>query len=252
MDIWFIYIVKTLLLPIASLLVFSFYGCFYIIKNKGKGGGMLIIPLFCLFLLSLPIVAINLAEFQQQYPALDYATIDKVQPQAIIVIGGGVNTFAPEYGKITVNSRTLLRIRYTAYLAQKTKLPILVSGGRVLNKNNESEASLMASIFRKEFNLPVQWQEPESRNTAENAIFSQLVLAKDHVDRILLVTDAMHMGRAVEQFKRVGLTVIPAPTMIMSLSKIDVFSFLPSAKALEISSKAIHEWLGRLWYRLRY
>jgi uncharacterized SAM-binding protein YcdF (DUF218 family) len=253
MDIWIIYVVKTLLLPIASLLILCFFGCFYVIKNKGKGGGLLVVPLLSLFLLSLPVVAIFLAKLQQQYPIMDYLAVEEIKPQAIVVIGGGAGANAAEYGaERTLFPRTLLRVRYTAYLARKIKLPVLVSGGSVFEQNNASEASLMAAVLRKEFKVPVRWLEPRSRNTAENAYFSQQVLANDTVNRIVLVTHAMHMARAVEQFERVGLTVIPAPTAFLSMSKIDVFSFLPSARAFEISSMAIHEWLGRLWYSLRY
>ncbi len=253
MDIWIIYVIKTLLLPLASLLMASFFGFFYVVKNEGKGGGFLLIPLLSLLLLSLPIVALFLAESQQQYPVLDYSSINEISPQAIVVIGGGASKNALEYdADITLKDRTLQRVRYTAYLAKKTKLPVLVSGGSVFDQKNESEASLMAGVLEKEFNTPVRWLEPESRNTAENALYSQKILANDMVSRIILITHAMHMGRAVEQFKRVGLTVVPAPTVFLSMSKIDIFSFLPSARALEISSMAIHEWLGRLWYKLRY
>lgn len=253
MDIWFIYVVKTLLLPLASLLTLSFVGCFYVIKNNGKGGVIMLIPLVFLFLLSLPIVAQSLSLFQQQYPALNYSELKKINPQAIVVIGGGVNDFSPEYeDTVTVNCRTLLRIRYSAYLAKKIKLPILVSGGSVFDQKRQSEASLIAEVLLKEFGTAVRWQEPKSRNTAENAQFTQQILAKENIKRIILVTHAMHMGRAVEQFRRVGLTVVPAPTALFSTPDIDIFSFLPTAYALEMSSMAIHEKLGRIWYRIRY
>ena len=73
------------------------------------------------------------------------------------------------------------------------------------------------------------------------------------INRIILVTHALHMRRAVEQFQQHGLQVIPAPTLFLSKSdSLDLFSFLPSAKALENSSLVIHEILGRAWYKLRY
>jgi len=253
MDIWLIYIIKTLLLPVASLLICCFVGGFYVIKNKGKGGGYLIIPLLCLFLLSLPAVALFLAKIPKQYLALDYSIVDKVKPQAIVVLGGGSSSYAPEYGVTgVVNTRTLIRLRYTAFLAKKIGLPILVSGGSVFGDVGKSEASLMASVLGDEFNIPVRWLESKSRNTAENALFSKRVLEQDSVDNVVLITHAMHMNRAVKQFERVGLNVIPAPTSLPSNFEFNVFSFLPSASALEMSSMVIHEWLGRLWYSLRY
>ena len=253
MDIWFIYVVKTLLLPVASLLLLSCYGCFYVIKNKAGGRWILIAPLVSLVLLSLPVVAISLAKWQQQYSALDFTDVDRLKPQAIVVLGGGVDEFAPEYGGVTtVNSRTLVRLRYAAHLVRKSQLPILVTGGRVFDSEGESEAEIMASVLSNEFNVPVRWLEPLSRNTAENALYSQRILAENKINRIVLVTAAMHMGRAVTQFERLGLSVIPAATDFKSISSLDLLYFLPSARALEISSMAIHEWLGQQWYRLRY
>ncbi len=253
MDIWLIYVIKTLVLPIASLLLLSFYGCFYVLKNKGKGGGLLITPLLCLFVLSLPVVSISLGLLQQKYSALDYSVVANIKPQAIVVLAGGVSNFSPEFeASMTVNSRTLMRARYTAYLAKKTKLPILVSGGSVFGNNKESEATILAALLQDEFNVPVKWMEMKSRNTAENAIYSKKTLAKFNIQRILLVTHSMHMSRAVEQFKRVGLIVIPAPTSLFPPLKLNIFSFLPSVSALEMSTMAIHEWLGKTWYRLKY
>lgn len=254
MDIWLIYLLKTLLLPVASLLILSFFGCFYVIKNKGKGGGLLLVPLLFLFILSLPVVAVNLLKAQESYPALDYSQVEILKPQAIVVLAGGMRLYAPEYAAdSTLNHRSLLRIRYAAYLAKVIKLPILVSGGSVFEGGTDSEASLMATVLRKEFNTDVHWLETRSRNTAENALFSQNILQKDNVSRIVLITHAMHMARAVRQFENRGLVVIPAPTMLASREdQLDIFSFLPSVSALESSSMAIHEWLGRLWYEIRY
>jgi len=253
MDIWFIYVIKTLLLPVSSLLILSIYGGFYVIRTKGSGGIILMTPLILLFLLSLPVVATSLGQFQQQYDVLDESLIKDVNPQAIVVISGGSHGFAPEFElTMDVNSRTLMRARYAAYLAKKIQLPLLVSGGSVLENKAETEATALTAVLQNEFNTPVKWYEDQSRNTAENAIYSQKILAKEGIKRIILVTHAIHMGRAVKQFERVGLTVIPAPTSLFSHTKLDIFSFLPSASALEMSSMAIHECLGEIWYGLRY
>lgn len=123
MDIWLIYVIKTLLLPVSSLLILSFYGCFYVIRTKGKGSVILLTPLVCLFLLSLPVVAISLGKSQQKYGVLDLSLIKDVNPQAIVVISGGSNSFAPEFKlSMDVNTRTLVRARYTAYLAKKNTI----------------------------------------------------------------------------------------------------------------------------------
>jgi uncharacterized SAM-binding protein YcdF (DUF218 family) len=71
------------------------------------------------------------------------------------------------------------------------------------------------------------------------------------VERIVLVSHAWHLRRAVPQFEGHGLDVIPAGTQF-SDSRIDSYlSLLPSALGLRDSYFALHEWLGILWYKLR-
>ena len=49
-----------------------------------------------------------------------------------------------------------------------------------------------------------------------------------------------------------GFAVMPAPTVFLSHTEVNLFSFLPSATALERSTLVIHEIMGRAWYKLRY
>ena len=49
---------------------------------------------------------------------------------AIVVLGGGIYSHAPEYGGDTINAQALVRARYTALLHRALKKPILASGGR--------------------------------------------------------------------------------------------------------------------------
>ena len=254
MDIFFIYVIKTLLLPIASLLILSIAGLFLLPFQRVLAVTIISFSLATLLLLSLPVVAKHLAATQEIYPPLNSAELDDFSAQAIVVLGGGLRDPAPEYKQqVTLQNRTLLRVRYAAILAKQTRLPILVSGGHVLKAGIPSEAEIMTSVLTNEFNQKVRWQEGESRNTAENALYTQKILSKVGVERIILVTHAFHMRRAVEQFQLHGLHVLPAPTMFWSWSnELNLFSFLPSAGALRRSSFVIHEIMGRAWYKLRY
>ncbi|MDP2901986.1 MAG: YdcF family protein [Methylovulum sp.] len=214
---------------------------------------LLLGSLLGLYALSLPIVSNYLAGLLETPSKPMLPPLVQKTTQAIVVIGSGLRKNSHEYGDaITVNSRTLERLRYAAALGRKTGLPILVSGGRVLN-DEPSESALMAGVLEKEFNVAVRWQEDRSRNTAENASYSRALLQPLNIDRIILVTHAFHMPRALTEFKRVGFDVQPAPTAYFSSEDgLSVFSFIPSAQALTVSSFVFHEYLGLLWYRLRY
>ena len=92
--------------------------------------------------------------------------------------------------------------------------------------------------------------EGESRDTAENAVFSAAMLKKDGVSRIALVSHGWHLARAVELFQLQGMDVIPAPTGFTTPAPTLFPQFLPSAEALANSSLALHEWLGILVQRI--
>ena len=258
-SVTLIYIVKLLILPPASLLVLAFIGLIF--HRRRFGLPLLATSLGVLVLLSLPIVSCNMARLWERFPPLKADQIQQFRPQALVVLGGGL-TKNREYDQdLTVNERSLLRLRYAAKLAREFQLPVLVSGGRVfgseLEKEYDSEAGVMAQVLKNEFNIPVAWQERQSRNTEENALFSYEILQNDGIHTIVLVTQAYHMPRALDAFTKAGFNVLPAPTAFIAgplENPFDfaIFDFLPSVAALRDSFLLAHESLGMLWYTIRY
>jgi uncharacterized SAM-binding protein YcdF (DUF218 family) len=172
--------------------------------------------------------------------------------QAIVVLGGGRLPRAPEYGgRDSPSPATLGRLRYAATLYRQTGLPVLVTGGNP-DRAGESEAAVMARVLKEEFATPVKWIEPDSNNTAQNALYSAALLEAAGVQRILLVTDAMHMPRAVAAFGHTGLVTTPAPTGFVASGPLAASDFVPNGSALAVSHYAMHEWVGMLWYRIRH
>jgi uncharacterized SAM-binding protein YcdF (DUF218 family) len=174
--------------------------------------------------------------------------------QAIVVLSAGTIRRAPEYGGASIPDYVALaRLRYAAKLQHETGLPILVSGGIAsLDRSGAPLAAGMARALREDFVTPVTWLEDQSINTAENAVESAKILLPAGRKRILLVTDAMHMPRAERQFRRAGFDVVAAPTMFMRTTHPGLFDFLPTAEGLRRAHDAVYEWIGLLWYRIRY
>lgn len=253
MDIWFAYIIKTLLLPPCSLLLLALSSGISLARGKQKSLYTLLTTLMIWYALSTPLISRALAKSWETYPALSLSTLATSQAQAIVVLGGGINPFAPEYGEAAIASASSLeRLHYSAKIAKITKLPILVTGGTPLEVDQPDEASIMAKTLIQDFGVPVRWQESKSRNTAQNARFSYTLLNKHHISKIILVTHALHMPRAFQEFKAAGFSILPAPTSyITDYSKYNILSFLPSASAFFYSTKTIHEYLGYLWIYLK-
>ena len=108
----------------------------------------------------------------------------------------------------------------------------------------------MRDALDRDFGVEVKWTEPLSRNTLENAGLSAGILRGAGVGAVYLVTHAWHMPRARGAFEQAGLAVVPAPTAFTTRRKPGVLAWVPDARALRDSSAALHEMLGRAWYRL--
>lgn len=206
------------------------------------------------YLVSTPWVAYVLMDtLQKPHAALTTADLQHNSAAAIVILGGGRKSSAPEYsGADTVSKFTLERVRYGAYLHRVTGLPVLVTGGAPLSETT-AEAQLMKAALENDFHIPVQWVEDKSHTTRENATFSQALLAKDNIQHIYLVTHAWHMPRSVDVFAKTGLKVTPAPTAFATPSPLEkgVYAWIPTARALDVANSALHEMAGRFWYGLR-
>lgn len=236
-----------LLLPPLNLLLLA--GCGYLLRRRSPkwGNRMIATSLLLLLLLSLPLVGNGLLRSLEHYPALPPGKPPAAD--AIVVLGGGAFKGAPEYGGETVKHFTLERLRYAARLHRATGLPLLASGGRP--EKGTPEATLMAQVLHDDFGIDVRWQENASYNTAGNARLSAAILLPAGKRRILLVTHAWHMPRAVASFAKAGFDVVPAPTMrLPPADTLGPFDLLPSATGLLRSYYALHEWVGIGWYKL--
>jgi uncharacterized SAM-binding protein YcdF (DUF218 family) len=243
--------VSALLLPPLNLVLACTAGLLLRRRHPRLGHALIGAALGLLVVLSTPVGALLLvAPLESRTAALGSA--HDTGAQAIVVLGGGRISDAPEYdGNDIPSIQALARLCYAARLQRESGLPLLTTGG-MPDGAAVSEAAIMARVLREEFSRPVAWTEGRSNTTAENAQFSAPILEQAGVRRILLVTDAIHMPRARAVFEKTGLAVIPAPTIFFSRERLRAFDFLPSGEGLRRSHYAMHEWMGLLWYRLRH
>lgn len=238
-----------LLLPV-NLVLLCVLGLWLRRRRPRAGKTLIALALITLVLLSTrPGATLLIAPLEKRNPSPSSAQM--AGAQAIVVLGGGRLSAAPEYaGADVISATTLQRVRYTARLYRETGLPVLATGGSP-DGAPTSEAELIAQALR-EYAVPVKWVERESDNTAENALFSARLLRADNVKKILLVTDALHMQRSKRIFAQTGLEVVATPTIFYTASRWTPDDFLPKAIWLQRSSYALHEWIGLVWYQLRH
>ena len=124
----------------------------------------------------------------------------------MILGGDSARERAPEYGgDRSVSAELLERVTYGAYLAQRTGLPVLVTGSAAETLGDARHAWHVTSVST------TRWVETRvARYLPECAVLRALLRA-DGVTRIILVTERDHEWRAVQEFASAGLDVVPAP-----------------------------------------
>ena len=234
-------ILSTLILPPTSMILVALLGIYLSRKHPRTGRTLAALSLATLLILSLPITGNALLHSLETAPPITETQLKDIQ--AIVILGGGKNNDAPEYGDVdTVGKWTLERLRYGTLLQQKIGQPILVTGGAPYGGRPEADA--MAESLKQDFHAKTIWIEDQSNDTAENAAYSAKILKQHGVTHIALVSQAWHLPRATQLFEKKGLTVSPAATGYTTGEQQAIAQWLPEANALNKSSMAIKEYLG--------
>ena len=186
----------------------------------------------------------------------EIAELRKAPHTAIVVLGGGREPLAPEYGVSDLAPLSLDRLRYALWLGHETSLPVMYSGGLGYGAlEGATEAEVAARVAARDFGRPLRWQEAESRDTRENAQRSLGFLRTQGIERIVVVTHAYHMPRALRNFERAvhasgapagSIRLVAAPMHLQPPRPLRLIDFLPTRIGHYDTQLVLHEWLGLL------
>jgi len=239
-------LLTTLVLPPGGLLLLLFLACLLARKFQRLAWTLVLTSTTALWVLSCDATAYGLSRLLlTTYAPLTAEDANKAQ--AIVVLGGGVDQYAPEYGTEELTNTGYKRLVYAAYLAKRTQLPVLYAGGKGWGSSSGqmgSEAEVAAHAMKRDFGLQLQWLDKESRDTRENASRAYEWLSPLDKKRILLVTNDWHMQRSLRNFQQVGFEVTPAPMGYLQLPVNIPIDYLPTANGLRHSYWVLREWLG--------
>ncbi len=245
--------ISQLILPPGGLILLTLMGLIFWRRRWGRA--LVALAMLSLWLLSTePVRDLLVAPLEEAYPPLQIESLP-AGPMAIVLLGGGLYEKAPEYGgQDSLGRHALMRTVYAADLARRTGLPVYPTGGAVLSDTTEPEGVVMRRwLIRLGVPESLVHAETAADNTWENAANIRAMFEHAGIGRAVLVTSAYHMQRAVWTFEQQGMAVIPAPCAYLAEREpYDLRSFLPRWNVLADSGDALHEYLGLVWYRLRY
>lgn len=254
-------IVKSLATPVVWVLVLLVVGLILTRRSRRRKGVFrigwyaVLLGTILLFTLSLSLVADLLAySLECRYSPPQPDVLDTVA--IVVVLGGGVRPSGGLRVEAGLSECAYPRLYEGVKAFKASGASLLVCCGGRPWEGAESEAEVMkAMAIAMGVSEDRILAETRSHNTMQNAACLAELLPAGQDRQIGLVTTATHMLRSVKVFERhfAGDTIVPIPANYTSGSRLWMFdSFVPSSRCLERSTVALHEWLGLLWYWVRY
>jgi uncharacterized SAM-binding protein YcdF (DUF218 family) len=241
-------LIHILIHPVFLLWCLILAGIFFYFRSKFRTLRVVVIAfIFWLFIISIsPIPIWMAAQLEDKYPAVNIEQIELKHPVRIMVLGAG-HTNDPALPDIDkLYSGALARLAEGIRIYKMIEGSQLICSGYAGRSNiSQAEVSAMAAI-----ELGVNPSDTILLTKAHNTKAE----AKAYADRfntagtLILVTDAIHMPRAMHWFHKHGINPIAAPTnhyIKRDPDRYD-FPFKFSTNKIILMEKSLHEYVGML------
>lgn len=235
-------IVKLLsnLISPSTIIILLFIACWILLFKKQEKRAaltLLAISTGTLYLFSIsPIADLLIFPLEHKYSTVQNLT----QADIMVMLTGG------EEGNI-LRAKEVLRLYYKR---PDKMVKIIISGNDFLSYKTESSAAGVKRMLLESGVSPESIIIDEiSRTTFESA---QNVKKLTGRTPFYLVTSGYHMPRSLSAFRAFNTNPLPAPTDFKISYYYNFFSLFPNPKNLEKINLAFHEYLGIIFYKLKY
>ena len=242
-------IASFLLPPGLLILVLIAAGAVFFFKKRKKCATVLIAMGLITWIFSIaPVSNLLLQRLEAGYSIPTDTNAD-----VIILLGGGFYDEAADLtGKGFPGGDMLARIVTAVRLQKRLNIPVIISdrnGFKNTSNGVKITKRLLVDFGVKQSKIII---EDRALDTNENAKFSKAICDEKGFVHPIVLTSALHLKRACLAFESVGLKVIPFPAFLVKPEneKYGWYSFLPSAGSLLGLSRALHEYLGILYYKI--
>lgn len=237
--------------PLIWILILLFFAAFY--RSVIKKRRMIIVVLIMFLFFTNNFITDEVVRWWE-YPLNNPEKLDSCYDIGLLLGGGMVNHEKETDRLIFRNNPDRFFQTISLYKTGKIKTIFISSGAGNLLYRDMLEANLLKR-YMLEIGIPdsVIMVDSLSDNTHENALFTSKILKKTiGSKKILMITSATHMRRAVACFKKVGLLVMPYTTdKYVGKRRFDFgYLFVPNVECFIKWDKVIHEMIGYLTYKL--
>ncbi len=234
------------ILPPGGLILLALAGLYLAWREWRFGRTLVFVALAVLWLLATPAVSDLLRlSLENRFPPQPIEAIPSAD--AIVALGGGMAPASSRNPHPDLGSAAD-RYWHAARLWRAGKAPeIVVSGGSLPWRDARGSEAEAAVRFLVDLGVPSNriLLESASLDTRENAQMTEAVLRTRGARRVLLVTSALHMRRALARFAIPGIEVIPvAADHEVGDDPPGLIRWLPDTDALDGSRRALKEHLG--------
>lgn len=244
-----IYILKFLIDPFNLLwLILLTTAAAWVFKKDRLVKRLVIVSCVWFLLISTPTFPnLILHSLESKYNPVDIKQINGPGKKFHIIILGGGHGFDDRLPPNSLLSlKALSRLNEGIRLHRQLPNSMLILSGFSSAEGRTTQAEMLqktAILLGVEKENTILQKEPG--NTYEEAKNYATKFGTTH--RLILVTSAAHMPRAIESFKRFGTDPIPSPTNYRLKGPLKWFG-LPSLGNIENLKTGIYEYAGIIWY----
>ena len=173
---------------------------------------------------------------------------------AVVVLGAGIVSSTADGMAIDDLMASALRVIEGVRVYRLIGDPLLiVSGGntQLLDPPRPEGTAFRDAAIHLGVPASRVLADTESLTTREQAVTTKRLLAERGIDRFVLVTSPIHMGRSLRAFRAAGLDPVPSACSLGEDEEEPSWSLVPERQALLLSDAATYEYAAWLYYWAR-
>lgn len=234
--------------PILYLLLIAGFACLFL--KKPKSAKSFFIAGICWFLIisTSPVPTALVKHLEKQYSQLTDEEINALPDSCdIIILGGGHSDDKSLSPNNQLSTTALARLVEGIRIHRKIQGSRMIFSGWAGHSNMPQAVVLMHTAIMLGIDSSSIAIQPLARNTRMESEEYARLFGKEK--KLVVVTSAFHMPRAMMLFNKAGINPVPAPAdrIVKKSSVKDPWRWMPSSSNTGIIEVAVHEYVGILW-----